>query len=336
MQEVKNYLPKRKKTLRMILILTILFLTISVLAYVLTIAIPSSFQNKSIRMIVIGKTAERNIAFWESLKSGIDEAAQEYNVSYEYLAPPSEADIDEQINLIYRSIAKKPDVIILAATDYERLVQPAEAVRRSGIKLIMVDSNIKSESPKIENGFVATDNVAAGAKAAQEIEKSLEKGKSLAIIAHQLASNSAQDRDKGVREGISDDIQILPTYDALGSEVLAYEHAKEILKNPQVGGIICLNEYSTMGALRALEESSNQIPLVGFDSSLQQIHALEKGTLRAMVIQRPFNMGYMAVTQGVKLLSNQKIDYFYDTGSILITKENMYSEENEKLLFPFL
>ena len=288
------------------------------------------------KIIVIGKT-NQNIAFWMSLRSGVDVAAKEYKIDYEYWSPDLESDLDKQIGLVYQAIEAKPDVIILAASDYERLSEPAQAVCDAGIPLITLDSTVNGNGKQIGTCFVATDNVAAGVKAGETIQALLPEGKKLAVISPLIGTNSSKDRDKGVRQGLSPDTVALPTVDSAGSEEIAFELASGILGNPDIGGIVCLNEYSTIGAARAIEEAglAGKIILVGFDSSPSLNTYLEEGCLSATVIQRPFNMGYVAMTQAISLLDGNRIDPFYDTGSIIVTKDTMYLEENEKLLFPF-
>ncbi|MNP85086.1 hypothetical protein D3C76_1846650 [compost metagenome] len=54
------------------------------------------------------------------------------------------------------------------------------------------------------------------------------------------------------------------------------------------------------------------------------------------VIQKPFTMGYLAVKTALEVVSGHKVAPVMDTGSEFITKENMYTSENEKLMFPFI
>ena len=61
---------------------------------------------------------------------------------------------------------------------------------------------------------------------------------------------------------------------------------------------------------------------------------LEEGVYEALAIQKPFNMGYLGVETAVKLLEGEQVETYINSGSELITKENMYTEENQKLLFP--
>lgn len=80
----------------------------------------------------------------------------------------------------------------------------------------------------------------------------------------------------------------------------------------------------------------DEIVMVGFDSSLEEIQLLESGIFRGIVVQKPFNMGYLAVQKAVEVIHNTAVDPTVDSGSVEITKANMYAEENQKLLFPFL
>lgn len=325
-----------KRAVKLILLIVVFVVTAGLITYAAVYKMPAALTAGPSKIIVIGKTTS-NLAFWLSLRDGVDVAAKEYGVEYEYWGPDSESDVDTQIALVYAAIEAKPDAIILAATDYARLREPAQAIIDARIPLITLDSNVYGSGGQSGSCFVATDNVAAGVKAGEAMTALLSEDKKVAVISHQLGTTSSRDRDAGVRQGLAEDISVLPTFDAAGSENNAYVLALKILKDPEIGGIVCLNEYSTIGAARALISSglSGKVLLVGFDSSPALNIYLEEECLNATVIQRPFNMGYVAMVKAMEVLNGSKVDAFYDTGSILVTKETMYLEENETLLFPF-
>jgi len=327
---------KKKRIVIIAFLVIVLIVTAAIVVPRVLNPLPSILPSDAHRIIVIGKT-NQDISFWLSLRSGVDVAAKEFGVNYEYWSPDVESDLDKQISLVYKAIEEKPDIIILAASDYERLSEPAKAVVDAGIPLITLDSTVNGNGKQIGSCFVATDNVAAGVKAGEAMQALLPEGKVLAVISPLIGTNSSKDRDRGVRQGLDPDTIALPTADSAGSEDIAYQLASEILKNPDIGGIVCLNEYATVGAARAISGAglSGKIILVGFDSSPSLNTYLEEGCLTATVIQRPFNMGYVAMANAVSILNGKRIDPFYDTGSILVTKDTMYLEENEKLLFPF-
>ena len=103
-------------------------------------------------------------------------------------------------------------------------------------------------------------------------------------------------------------------------------------------GIFCPNESTTFGMLRALQDAglAGQIKLVGFDSSRQLVDAMREGELHGLVLQDPFNMGYLAVKLLARYLSGEEIESRVDTGLTLVTPENMDEPEVLRQLLPDL
>ena len=118
----------------------------------------------------------------------------------------------------------------------------------------------------------------------------------------------------------------------------AYRLTKELIEqHPEINMLAGLNEYSAVGAARAVRDLglSDTIRMIGFDSSQEEVQLLEAGVFDAIVIQKPINMVYLGVERTVEILHGELEPTIVDSGSKLITKDNMYVEENQKLLFPF-
>jgi ribose transport system substrate-binding protein len=295
-------------------------------------------DKKQLDITVIIKSTDASIEFWEVLVDGIHEASQEFDTNVQVRGSKTETDVEEQIALVEEAILERPDAIVLAANDYDRLVPIAEKVKKSGIKLIIVDSGINSD---VAQSIVATDNVKAGEEAGQAMKQHLAGPAKVAIISYVKNAASHIDREKGVREMLAGDpnIELLDTFYVEGSEQNAYFMAKEILsKYPDMLGIVGLNEPTTVGAGRAIQELElkERVKLIGFDSSFNEIKLLDEGIIQATVIQRPFQMGYLSIKTAVEAARGKQVSDRIDTGSLLITKQNMYEEENQKLLFPFV
>lgn len=295
-------------------------------------------QRKPVEIRVIIKSDAASSEFWQVLIDGVYEAAHEFGANVRVTSSRSETDVDEQIALVEQAIREKPDAIVLAANDFDRLVPVAEKVRASGIKLVIVDSGINSDMP---HSIVATDNVFAGQKAGEAMRDQLPGPAKIAILSFVKNAASHIDREKGVRSVLegSRGIEMLETHYVEGSEENAYLMARNILKSDQeVVGIVGLNEPTTVGAGRAIQELGlkDRVTLVGFDSSVNEIRLLDEGVMKATVIQRPFQMGYLSIKTALNAAQRRKVPEMIDTGSLLITKQNMYEEENQKLLFPFV
>lgn len=322
---------KRISTIAIIIALGILL----TMAYLI---VSKSMDAKDRPIIFIPKTIDPHVEFWQVLSQGVFAAAKEYNTEVKVMGTPAESDIAEQIKLVEEAIAQKPKAIILAATDYNRLVPVAHKVIDADITLITVDSGLEGG---ISSSFIATDNYAAGRNAVEIMRHYVQGPATYAIVSFVKTSTTQMDRENSVRDNLKNDpsVQIIDTLYSNGSENKAYEQTKELLATrSDIRGIFGLNEVSTIGAARALKEldPEQRIKLVGFDSSMNEIAFLEAGILQATVVQKPFNMGYLAVKTALQAYEGEKVKLTMDTGSEVITKENMYTSENQKLLFPFV
>lgn len=293
-------------------------------------------QEKTFKIIFIPKVVEENNDFWNFVVDGVNEAVQYHNVSLEIMAPNKEGDYEKQKVYILEAIEKKPDAIILAAEDYEKSVIEAQKIKDHGIKLIIIDAGIKG---KIEDVIVATNNFEAGIKMGYRIRKLLAETGEVAIISHNKETLTAMEREKGIRTALSDiEERIVESYDCSSDTDEAYKRTIETINTYEdIKVIAALNQYTATGAARAIRELNlaDKIKVVGFDNSKEQIKYLEEGVYDSLTIQNPFYMGYMSVEKAVSLLKGENVEASVNTGSTVVTKENMYMGMNQRLLFPF-
>ena len=156
---------------------------------------------------------------------------------------------------------------------------------------------------------------------------------------HIKGVSTAVERERGLVEALgeyADHIVDIRYCDSNNDK--SYEMTKAMLtENPDINVIFGLNEDSASGAARAVRDMGlgGEIDMVGFDSSLEEIQFLESGVFDAIVVQRPLNMGYLGVSMAYEAARSKEVPKMVESGSVLITKETIYTEENQKLLFPF-
>lgn len=306
-------------------------------SYIILLFAGTPARQEPPRITAVLKTIDSNMEFWEVVKSGMRTAATEFSVTLEIFGPWAESDIEGQIRIMEGVIRDRPTVIILSATDLTALVPSVEAADRAGIPVVTLDSGIDSDLPRT---FVATNNVEAAEKLGLHLPSLLEPGKPVAIINHVPGATTAIEREEGVRRALQRDgrYPILGTWFTNNFQENAYAITLDLLQNyPELGAILAMNEVSTVGAAKALQDAgqAGRIRLLGFDSSLAEIKFIEQGVLDATVVQKPFNMGYLSVRAALDAVEKKPRIRFIDTGSVLITAGNLYLPENQKLLFPF-
>lgn len=301
--------------------------------------------NERHHVIAILKSITRDNDFWPELEKGIRAAGTQYNMTVEVRGPALESDVDRQNVIIEESIARKPDIIILAPGDYNRSAEYVKKIRDAGITLVLVDSDT---AERLGVTLVATDNVLAGKKVGMlltdAIQKKREAGRAngvekVAILSYVQNSSTARDREKGVTAYLKEqEIPFIGPYYTQSNARTAEDMTRQILHDhPDVTYLVGLNEWSAVGASRALValEKQDEIKVVGFDSSRTEAGFLEQEVLYGIVAQNPYSMGYLSVESAVKRIRGEAVLNMIDSGSHAITKETMYDLENEKLLFPF-
>ena len=106
----------------------------------------------------------------------------------------------------------------------------------------------------------------------------------------------------------------------------------------KIDGIFCATEPTALGSLRALQNAgyAGKVKFVGFDSSETMIAALRADELSGFVVQNPMQIGYLGVKTMVSHIRGQQVPGRIDTGSTLVTMENIEKPEIHKLLNPDL
>lgn len=296
----------------------------------------SSYDKQPYDIYMIPKVIDEENDFWKALIEGAEAAAKEYGVNLTILAADSEDNHEMQAEILYETAQARPDAVVLCPTSYTEVTEAAKAVTDAGIPLLLVDSNL--DAPIYES-LIATDNVAAGIKMAQGLEGMLPENPVIGIVAHVEGSSTAMEREEGLRQGLGEyEKNIVGTVFCNSDYDQGYEVTLKLLEEyPDINVLFGLNEYSAVGAARAVADAdlTDQILMIGFDSSLEQIQMLESGIFEGIVVQKPFNMGYLGVESAVQVLQGKEVPEYIDSGSQSVSKETMYSEENQKLLFLF-
>ena len=114
------------------------------------------------KIVVILKSIDYTLAFWQTVRDGVLSASNDYGVDVTILGPISETQVDDQIRIMQNSLLDKPAAIVLAATDFDRLVPVAKQVKAAHIPLITIDSFINSNDADAKIG---TNNYEAGKNA---------------------------------------------------------------------------------------------------------------------------------------------------------------------------
>lgn len=301
---------------------------------------PAGAKKLTIAVIPKGTTHE----FWKSIHAGSNKAASELkaqgtDVEVIWKGPLREDDREQQIQVVEGFMTQGVNGIVLAPLDNRALVRPVEEAKRASVPTVIIDSGLESDAIV---SFVATDNRKGGALAADRMGQLLNgKGKVL-VLRYAEGSASTTEREQGFLTELKEkypNIELVSTDQYAGATRDTAKRASENLLNrfgDDVQGIFTPNESSTAGMLLALQDinKAGKVSFVGFDASQTFIDAMRAGQLHGIVVQNPFNMGYLGVRTMVDHLLGKPVEKKIDTGVMLVTKDNLESAEVQTLLRP--
>jgi ribose transport system substrate-binding protein len=306
-------------------------------------AVPTSAAQKTYNIAVIPKGTTHE--FWKSINAGAVKAEQELNaqgvpVKIIWKGPLREDDRDQQIQTVEGFMTRRVSGIVLAPLDSQALVRPVVNAVQSGIPVVIIDSDLKSDKYV---SFVATDNYKGGVLAADHLGKLLNGKGNIILLRYAVGSASTEAREAGfvdTLKGKFPEFKLISSDQYAGpTRETAYQASQNLLNRfgHEVNGVFCPNETSTVAmtkALRDVGKGGGNVKMIGFDASSVSVADMKNGDVQGLIVQNPVKMGYLGVMTVVKALQGQKVEKRIDTGVALVTPENMDQPEMAELLHP--
>jgi len=295
------------------------------------------------------------VDFWKMVNKGCTEAAEANGATVNFVGPASEANISEQIEQFSNAINKAPAAICFAPLDQDASMDLIAQAGSSNIPLITFDANIEADTGGAVLAFVATDNVAAGAHAADKMYEKLKDKLTdpattvrIGVMAQDTTSKSVAQRTKGFIDRMVelcgaettsveghdmynakvDNAKVIlnvgipaETTDAAGNTT-----AQTLLNKSDIIGIYGSNEFSAKAIVNVNESLQKLGPdgvcAIGFDSGAVQVQAVRDGILFGSITQDPVQIGYIVVDTAIKAAHGESVSdvsvpfHFYDASNV--------------------
>ncbi|WP_144513328.1 ABC transporter substrate-binding protein [Bacillus sp. FJAT-22090] len=274
--------------------------------------------------------------FWQAVKQGAEQAADEFDVKITFEGPESESQVDKQIEMLRAALDKKPDALGFAALDSQAATPLLEEAQNKKIPVVAFDSGVDSDIPL---ATASTDNKAAAALAADKMAEFIGEEGKIALIVHDQTSVTGVQRRDGFKEQIESkypNIEIVDIQYGGGDHLKSTDLAKAIISaHSDLKGIFGSNEGSAIGVVNAVQElnKSGDLVVVGFDSGKQQIDAIKSGLMAGAVTQNPVGIGYETVKAAVDAMNGKTVEKTIDTGFYWYDKDNIDSDEIKAAIY---
>jgi ribose transport system substrate-binding protein len=247
--------------------------------------------------------------FFHTIWLGAQEEANRLGVDIEQQAPPK-YEPSSQIPIVNAAVARRPDALIVAATDAEALQAPLEQADSRGVKVVTFDTT--TEDPSFAVTHVSSDIVEAGGLVAEQLIELTGGDGKLMYIDHAPGVGFARDLRAGFTEAVEAEpgLELLPIqYFDLDPQKANSITRTTITRNPDLAGAFVGVGLGSQGAVPALQAAGklDQVKTVAFDAFVENIRLLEAGKLDAVVSVAAREYGAATVRAAVDSLNGKRV-----------------------------
>lgn len=295
--------------------------------------------------------------YWQYAEVGMQNAALDIEekegikINFSTSGPATEAETDAYIKAYESVIASSPDAIITATLAPDGTVPKTQEAQQAGIYVNFVSMGLEGGDSNEYGDYYGVhyycNNTVIGETAAKAMldglkEKGIEpKGK---IGMHMsVVVETLEERMDGFKEYMAKNAPDIECLDTLYNENDVNNAQSNVetqisTYGDELIGLYGGNNVSGDGiALGIKNAGKSNILGIGVDSDSIEIEALEAGNLYAIIVQTPYEQGYMAMENAVEYLEtgkNSETEKHIDCTSQVVTQENMNSDESKALLDP--
>jgi ribose transport system substrate-binding protein len=295
-------------------------------------------ENAPVQLAVVPKAI--GFDFWEQVRLGAECAAKKASgeVEVQWDGVTAETDVNGQVNLLQNFIEQGVDGLVYAATDAKVLYQVTKSAKQQNVTVVNVDSGTEPQPPDVP--VFATDNVAAAEQVPELIAKELGKeGGEVAFIPFQQGTLTNEQREEGFKNGLKKhpELKLVAEQSSQSDYNKALQVTEDILTaHPDLDAIFAANEPGVLGAAEGVRQAgkAGDIVIIGWDASSEEVQGVEDGVISALIVQNPFRMGYDGTNAAVKIIREGAKVQGEDTGSTIVTKDNLEDPKVKSVLNP--
>jgi ribose transport system substrate-binding protein len=290
------------------------------LALVLLLAATPVFAEDGFTIVVNLKTLSSE--YWQTVKSGIDDAAKELGYTIDVQGAAAETEIAEQVQQLETQLAAKPDAIIIAPLDGDAVIGAIESSGYQGL-VIFCDTDANYEK---KTSFVGTSNQVAAYSGGVYGVNLVGADKVQALVIYgQEGDNTSNLRKAGYEQALAEKglapVAMLSGNNTTDGATRVMED--QLIAHPEINLVLCMNDDTAIGALNAVKANKKEgVTIIGFDGNQSAIELIAAGELAATVAQQPKLMGYLSVMTALKALKGEAVEKNVVVDTVIIDANN--------------
>lgn len=283
--------------------------------------------------------------FYQVMQLGVEAAAADLGIDVVTQIPPTWG-VEAQTPILDAMVARGDiDYLVIAPTDKDQMIGPLELATEAGIKVITVDTflgdgDYAGGSVTFPLSYIGSDNVEGGRISARGLAEAIGGQGKVYINSTNPNVSSVEGRAAGFNEVMGaefPDVEVVGIDFNLDDMNTAVQQTAATLERvPDLAGVFGTNVFSAQGAGTAVVNAGlgGAVQVVAYDATQFAIEQLREGVVSLVLAQKPFDMGYLAVSfaqadsRGVTSLPRR-----VETGFAIISADNVDDPEVARFIY---
>ena len=272
--------------------------------------------------------------YWLALREGAEDAAKDFGdewggIEIQFDAPKNFTDAQAQIDIINNAVTAGCDGLVVAPCNPTSSHDAIVSAIQKGVNVICVDNPL--EQPDADAFFGANAEEMTGKLAEYMVDHVLDGKGTYMEVLPSLDNIQQNQRHDGFVNTLKEKCPDMKDfgYQLAEDAGKVQDIVQNVLVSNKLACIFASTDRCGLGVLNALRQNnlSGKVKFCSVDCNLELLQGMRDGTVQALALQMPHDEGYYGVKMILDLKSGKQIEKNGDSGSFLVTPDNMDSDE---------
>ncbi|GJH17672.1 sugar ABC transporter substrate-binding protein [Caballeronia novacaledonica] len=234
-------------------------------------------------------------AWWNTVKNGIKQADEDFNVKTDYRNPPN-GDIADMVRLVDQAAARNYDGVVTTIADFDLLKGSISKLKAKNIPVITANTGTEKQSAELGALLhVGQPEYLAGKEAG--LRAKADGIKSFVCVNHYATNPLSFERCRGFADAIGADMKTSVLDAGTDPTDIESKVSAWLRSHPNTQAVLTLGPTSADPTIRAVTKAglAGKIWFATFDIDTDVAKAIKAGTIKFCTDQQPYLQGYIPV-----------------------------------------
>jgi len=255
-------------------------------------------------------------AWWNTVKNGIKQADEDFNVQTDYRNPPN-GDIADMVQLVNQAAARNYDGVVSTIADYDLLKSAFPKLKAKNIPFITANTGTEKQSADLGALLhVGQPEYLAGKEAG--LRAKADGIKSFLCVNHYATNPLSFERCRGFADAVGADMKTSVLDAGTDPTGIEAKVSAFLRTHPNTQAVLTLGPTSADPTIRAVTKMglAGKIWFATFDIDSDVAKAIKDGTIRFCTDQQPYLQGYIPIAMLAIMHKNHNTDVLQARGEL--------------------